>query len=179
MPPSTDVANLKTIKAIIILDNDGNRILSKYYDETYPTVKEQKGFEKTLFKKTHRANSEIVMFEGVTAVYRSVIDLFFYVVGASDENELLLASVLNSYYEAIALILRDNVEKARLFENMDSVMLITDEIVDGGIILEADPHVLAQAVATTPSTDKVPLAEQSLSQALNTAGGLLRKHLLS
>ncbi len=46
--------------------------------------------------------------------------------------QLLLASVLNSYYDAVSMILRENVEKARLFENMDSVMLITDEIVDGG-----------------------------------------------
>lgn len=38
-----------------ILDNDGNRILAKYYDKNVlPTTKEQKAFEKNLFNKTHR-----------------------------------------------------------------------------------------------------------------------------
>lgn len=30
--------------------------LLQYYDETFPTAKEQKAFEKNLFNKTHRAN---------------------------------------------------------------------------------------------------------------------------
>jgi len=30
--------------------------LIQYYDDTYPTPKEQKAFEKSLFTKTHRAN---------------------------------------------------------------------------------------------------------------------------
>ena len=39
--------SLYMIKAILILDNDGNRILSKYYDTTQlSTSKEQKEFEK-------------------------------------------------------------------------------------------------------------------------------------
>ncbi|GBO40056.1 hypothetical protein AVEN_75350-1 [Araneus ventricosus] len=47
---------LYSIEAIAILDNDGNRILAKYYGKTFPTAKEQKAFEKNLYKKTHRAN---------------------------------------------------------------------------------------------------------------------------
>ena len=29
----------RSIKAIAILDHDGNRIISKYYDATYPTLR--------------------------------------------------------------------------------------------------------------------------------------------
>lgn len=32
--------------------------------------------------------AEIVMFEGLTVVYRSNVDLFFYVVGRAEENEV-------------------------------------------------------------------------------------------
>ena len=78
-----------TIKGMAILDNDGNRLLAKYYDKNvFPTVKEQKTFEKNLFNKTHRANSEIIMLDGLTCVYRSNVDLFFYVMGSSYENEV-------------------------------------------------------------------------------------------
>jgi hypothetical protein len=77
------------IKGIAILDNDGKRILAKYYDpNTLPTAKEQKVFEKNLFNKTHRANTEIIMLENMTCVYKSNVDLYFYVMGSSHENEV-------------------------------------------------------------------------------------------
>lgn len=74
-----------------ILDNDGNRILAKYYDDNiFPTIKEQKAFEKNLFNRTHRANAEIIMLDGITCLYRSNVDLFFYVMGSSHENEVCI-----------------------------------------------------------------------------------------
>lgn len=76
---------------MLILDNDGNRILAKYYDKNvFPAVKDQKAFEKNLFNKTHRANAEIIMLDGLTCVYRSNVDLFFYVMGSSQENEVCI-----------------------------------------------------------------------------------------
>ncbi len=38
---------------------------------------------------TFSALAEIVMFEGLTCVYRSNIDLYFYVIGSSSENEVI------------------------------------------------------------------------------------------
>ena len=78
---------------MVIMDNDGNRILAKYFDSAnFPTVKEQKAFEKNLFAKTHRANSEIIMLDGLTCVYKSNVDLFFYVMGACNDNEVSLCT---------------------------------------------------------------------------------------
>ncbi|XP_025081343.1 coatomer subunit zeta-1-like isoform X3 [Pomacea canaliculata] len=154
--------SLYSIKALAILDNDGNRLFAKYYDETFPTAKEQKAFEKNLFNKTHRANAEIVMFEGMTCVYRSNVDLFFYVVGSSQENELILASVLNAFYDSISQILRKNVEKRALLDNMDAIFLAADEICDGGILLEADPNAVVQKVAIR--NEDIPLGEQTVAQ---------------
>lgn len=77
------------IKGIAILDHEGNRIFAKYYDpNVLGTIKEQKTFEKNLFNKTNRANAEIIMLDGLTCVYRSYVDLFFYVMGNSSENEV-------------------------------------------------------------------------------------------
>uniref|UniRef100_A0A8C4XQA9 Coatomer subunit zeta n=1 Tax=Falco tinnunculus TaxID=100819 RepID=A0A8C4XQA9_FALTI len=80
--------SLYTVKAVIILDNDGDRLFAKYYDDTYPSAKEQKAFEKNIFNKTHRTDSEIALLEGLTVVYKSSIDLYFYVIGSSHENEV-------------------------------------------------------------------------------------------
>ena len=41
----------------------------------------QTTFEKSLFSKTSKANNEVVMLDGLTILYRSNVDLFFYVLG--------------------------------------------------------------------------------------------------
>ncbi|KAM6957691.1 coatomer subunit zeta-2 [Aplochiton taeniatus] len=157
--------SLYTVKAVFILDNDGNRLLSKYYDkELYPSMKEQKNFEKNVFNKTHKADNEIAFVEGMTIVYKSSIDLFFYVAGSGQENELMLMAVLTCLFEALSHILRKNVEKRSLLDNMDGCFLVVDEIIDGGVILESDPQQVIQKV--NYRVDENPLSEQSVAQHL-------------
>ncbi|XP_043939885.1 coatomer subunit zeta-1 isoform X2 [Protopterus annectens] len=139
--------SLYTVKAVLILDNDGERLFAKYYDDTYPTVKEQKAFEKNIFNKTHRTDSEIALLEGLTVVYKSNIDLYFYVIGSSHENELMLMAVLNCLFDSLSQMLRKNVEKRALMDNMEGLFLAVDEIVDGGVILESDPQQVVHRVA--------------------------------
>jgi len=170
-------ASLYTIKGVAILDNDGERIFSKYYDETFPTVKEQKEFEKNLFQKTSKQNAEIIMLEGLTVVYRSNIDLYFYIMGSQFENELILVSVLNALYDAVSIMLRKNVEKRFLLDHLDGVLLAIDELVDGGVVLEADANNIVQRVALKNDTD-VPLTEQTVAQVLQTAKDQLKWSLL-
>ncbi|XP_013913488.1 PREDICTED: coatomer subunit zeta-2 isoform X1 [Thamnophis sirtalis] len=136
--------SLYTIKAIFILDSFGQRLLAKYYDNTFSSTKEQKSFERNVFNKTHKTESEIAFLEGLTIVYKSSIDLFFYVVGSSHENELMLMSVLSCLFESLSHMLRKNVEKRILIENMDGVFLVVDEIVDGGVIMESDSQQVIQ-----------------------------------
>nr|XP_025851606.1 coatomer subunit zeta-2 isoform X1 [Vulpes vulpes]XP_025851607.1 coatomer subunit zeta-2 isoform X1 [Vulpes vulpes] len=154
--------SLYTIKAVFILDNDGHRLLAKYYDDTFPSLKEQMAFEKNVFNKTSRTDSEIAFFGGMTIVYKSSIDLFLYVVGSSNENELMLMSVLTCLFESLSHVLRKNVEKRWLLENMDGAFLVLDEIVDGGVILESDAQQVIQKVNFR--ADDSSLTEQSVAQ---------------
>uniref|UniRef100_A0A3Q3G7Q9 Coatomer subunit zeta n=1 Tax=Labrus bergylta TaxID=56723 RepID=A0A3Q3G7Q9_9LABR len=159
--------SLYTVKAVFILDNDGNRLLSKYYDrELYPSMKEQKNFERNVFNKTHKADNEIAFVEGMTIVYKSSIDLFFYVVGSSQENELMLMSVLNCIFESLSQILKKNVERRCLLDNMEGVFLVVDEIIDGGVILESDPQQVLQKV-------NYRVRKLSIIQATSSASCLL------
>lgn len=118
---------------MLILDSEGNRILAKYYDKNvFPTTKEQKAYEKNLFSKTRRSDSEIIMLDGLTCVYKTSVDLYFYVMGSCNENELLLMSVLNCLFDSINMILKKDVASTNLLNNLDIVMLAFDEICDGG-----------------------------------------------
>eukprot|EP00126_Sphaerothecum_destruens_P007371 Sdes_comp19821_c0_seq1m11978 len=178
MPPCQN-SFLYTVKCILVLDNDGNRLLAKYYDSTFPTLKEQKIFEKNIFAKTHRANAEIALLEGFTVVYRSNVDLFFYVVGNHEENELMLVSVLNSFYDAVGILLRNQVEKRILLENLDCIFLALDEICDCGVILESDPTLIAQRSSMRSNHEtEIPLSEQTISQAFASARDQLTRSLL-
>ncbi|CDQ70558.1 unnamed protein product [Oncorhynchus mykiss] len=155
--------SLYTVKAVFILDNDGNRLLSKYYDtELYPSMKEQKNFEKNVFNKTHKADNEIAFVEGMTIVYKCSIDLFFYVVGSAQENEVALMNLSNAAEVTLGLPFLKNVERRCLLDNMDGVFLVVDEIIDGGVILESDPQQVIQKV--NYRADENPLSEQSVAQ---------------
>uniref|UniRef100_A0A7N8YL42 Coatomer subunit zeta n=1 Tax=Mastacembelus armatus TaxID=205130 RepID=A0A7N8YL42_9TELE len=181
MQPILLEPSLYTVKAVLILDNDGDRLYAKYYDDTYPTVKEQKAFEKNIFNKTHRTDSEIALLEGLTVVYKSNIDLFFYVIGSSHENELMLMAVLNCLFDSLSQMLRTfspkkNVERRALLENMEGLFLAVDEIVDGGVILESDPQQVVHRVALRG--DDVPLTEQTVTQVLQSAKEQIKWSLL-
>uniref|UniRef100_A0A8I6GK73 Coatomer subunit zeta n=1 Tax=Rattus norvegicus TaxID=10116 RepID=A0A8I6GK73_RAT len=158
--------SLYTVKAILILDNDGDRLFAKYYDDTYPSVKEQKAFEKNIFNKTHRTDSEIALLEGLTVVYKSSIDLYFYVIGSSYENEVRLT------VRVLPLTpLQKNVEKRALLENMEGLFLAVDEIVDGGVILESDPQQVVHRVALRVSRNCCLCLHRCCSQPKSRSNG--------
>ena len=79
------------------------------------------------------------MLDGMTCLYKSSVDLFFYVIGSGQENELLLMSVLDCLFNTVSNILRKNVDKRTLTGSMELILLAVDEMIDGGIIIEEDP----------------------------------------
>ncbi|XP_009890512.1 PREDICTED: coatomer subunit zeta-2, partial [Charadrius vociferus] len=123
----------------------------QYYDGTFPTAKEQAAFERSVFSKTHRAGGE-----------RSSVDLCVYVVGGCQENELMLSAVLACLLDTLGHLLRKEVEKRWLLDNMEGTFLVVDEIVDRGVILESDPQQVIQRLSLR--VDDNPPSEQSMSQ---------------
>lgn len=172
------------VKNMLLLDSEGKRVAVKYYsNDDWPSFAAKQTFEKSLFNKTQRANArteaEIGIFDGYIVVYKFVADLHFYVTGGDDENELILATVLQAFFEAVSILLRGAVEKKTVLENLDLVLLCLDEIVDGGIILETEPSVIASRVAMRGADADLPLSEQTISQALATAKEHLARSLLN
>ena len=159
--------SLYTVKGILILDQEGSRVLGKYYDSTFPSTKEQIAFEKQLFSKTEKANSEILMLDGLTILYKNNVDLYFYVIGGPHENELLLLSVLNCVFDSVSRIVRKDVERRAVFDNLGVILLAIDEICDGGIILESNADEVASRVALR--NEDVPIGEQTVEQVINAA----------
>ncbi|KAL3624821.1 Coatomer subunit zeta-2 [Castilleja foliolosa] len=171
-----------SVKNIILLDSEGKRIAAKYYSDDWPTNNAKLAFEKVVFTKTQKTNArteaEITMFENHIVVYKFVQDLHFYVTGGENENEVILATVLQGFFDAVDILLRGHVEKREALENLDLILLCIDEIVDGGIVLETDANTIASKVASHSLDSGAPLSEQTISQALATAREHLTRSLL-
>ncbi|RKO94926.1 snare-like protein [Caulochytrium protostelioides] len=169
-----------TIEAFILMDTEGKRIIAKYYNHVMPTLKEQAAFEKNLFDKVRRQpGGEILMLDGHIVTYKNSVDTFMVIVGSLEENELLLANVLQVFHEALTILLKGPPEKRAMMEHMDVVVLALDETIDEGVILEAEPNVIASRITRRVADNDLPLSEQSLTQALQSARDQLAKSLLS
>lgn len=167
---------------LLLLDSDGKRIAVQYFSPEWSTVTAQANFEKSVYAKTASTNAkgeaEIAMINNAIVAYKFSGDLMFFVTGSEEENEIILSTVLRAFFEAISILLRGNVEKKTVLENLDLVLLTMDETVDGGIILETDPATIAARVGMRGADNEIPLAEQTLSQAFASAREQLAKSLL-
>lgn len=171
------------VSALLVLDNEGKRIAVQYYDKackSFSSLSEQQAFEKKLHLKTAtssaRMDAEIILFEGQLCLYKFCSDACFFVFASPDENELLVMSILNALEETMSNLLRNQVSKKVLIDNLDLLLLTIDEIVDDGLILETDPVQITSRVAMK-GADKAgaPLVEQTFSQALTSAKDQLVK----
>ena len=116
---------LFSINAVLILSTeDSSRILAKYYAaphpptgaaahstnypgaNPYPTLKDQKAFEKGLLEKTSKQTSDIILYDNRVVVFKLEGDIMLYVVGAADENEILLYSVVLALRDSLNILLK-------------------------------------------------------------------------
>ncbi len=113
--------SLFSVNAILILSTDDrSRILTKYYSaphatpgstnhpgaNPYPSVKEQKTFEKGLLDKTNKQTSDVILYDGRVVVFKMEGDVMLYVVGGGDENEIMLFGVVLALRDALAILLK-------------------------------------------------------------------------
>ena len=186
---------LYTVHSVIILDSEGARIASRFY-EGPSSLKEQKAFEvkerekkkkkksekkprqKALHTKTRGAYADIVMLDKQIAVYKASGDVTIYVLGSHDNNELVLVAALESIQEALEILLRGHVSKRGMLENFDYVLLAIDETIDKGVLIETDPQTIATrcAMSDRPAAF-TPLHEQTLSQIIDTARDQIIRNL--
>jgi len=134
-----------------------------------------------LFKKTKNTNvtrtdADVIMLEQVVCVFRCAGDSRFYVVGSTEENEIILNIVLDGLYMALNSLLRGQMESRNLLDNLETVMLTVDELVDGGIILEIDPQNIVNRVLMRDDAAP-PITDMSMSQAIATAKDQLFKSM--
>merc|ERR1711974_7361 len=180
----SEIDMFKTVKAFLMLDDKGKRIIAKYYTDELADA-DRESFEQKLFEKTDKKSGDIIMLDSFVVLYKNKADINIYVLGSLDENELLLSNVLSVFMETLTIMFRSSeyeyeyesvIDKKLILENLDYVLLAVDELLDEGIILEGDAELIATRVSMKTEGD-VPLSEQTISQALRTAREQIKKTL--
>ena len=75
---------------------------------------------------------DIILYDGHLAVYRHSLDLILYFIAGPSENELMISSALSALTDALQMLLRNQLEKRGVLENLDLVLLCLDETIDDG-----------------------------------------------
>jgi coatomer subunit zeta len=94
---------------------------------------------------------DIILYDGRLAVYKHSLDLIFYLIANQDENELMINTALSAFSDAVHMLLRNQVEKRAVLENLDLVLLCLDETIDEGY------------VTPIPRTQSIPTAKNHSS----------------
>ena len=121
MPMAPNMA-LHSVIAVLILSTDtaaeSSRLFVKYYAAPhispahptpappYTTLKDQKAFEKGLFEKTAKQTSDVILYDNKVVVFKMEGDVMLYVVGGSEENEILLYNVVLALRDSLSILLK-------------------------------------------------------------------------
>jgi len=184
-----------------MLNGEGNRICARYCNVSVSAAAGQKSklstdlalqrtLELGLFRKmqvmtevpAEASVEDIFEFDGsYLVVFKPVDDVFVFVVSEINENEIIISDTLGTFCGALDLLLRGQVYEENILNNLKAVLLCLDELVDQeGIILESDSQELASRVGQQSYfTDAIPMGEQTLTQALQTARDQITRSILS
>lgn len=154
-----------TIRAIVVLDLNGKRLLAKYHDDKINS----KQFEREIFNrtKTHKTRNELLVLDNYIILHRCISSLHMYVVGGSttyDENPLILDRVLCCLVETVTTLINRSTDNPTVFDCLDQIILAFDEICDEGVVLEIDPSLVLERVCL-----RAGVADQSMAQVLQNA----------
>lgn len=114
--------SLFSVNAILILStDDSSRILAKYYSpphppanqgnnypgaNPYPSLKDQKAFEKGLLEKTSKQTTDVILYDNRVVMFKTESDVMLYLVAGADENEILLYSVILALRDSLNILLK-------------------------------------------------------------------------
>ena len=114
--------SLHSVIAVLILSTDtspeSSRLFAKYYNaphtsaaqptptQPYASLKEQKAFEKGLLEKTAKQTSDVILYDNKVVVFKMESDVMLYVVGNSEENEILLYNVILALRDTLSILLK-------------------------------------------------------------------------
>ena len=146
-----------SIKFFLLLDNSGNRIYCSYYlnsseeNKELNSIENQKNFEKNLCNIISKSNIDridldIINFENYNILCKVNGEVNIFIGIKDDDNEVLLEKIYDIFESQLFDIVQDNLSREKIFRCYDKLVILIDEIIYGGIILNLDKDSLNERV---------------------------------
>ena len=147
------------IKFLLILDNSGKRIYCNYYTKEYETLESQLEFESRLSKITatysvDKDNIDIFNFENYNIICKIDKEIAIFIGQNENDNELLLNEVFKMFEIQLFNFVGDNLTRDKILNHYNDIVLLIDEFITGGIVLNIDEHSLFERVKNAEKTQK-------------------------
>ena len=163
------------IKFIIILDNNGKLIYGKYFIDK--DQERQREFEKQLcfqVKNLNITQGELDIFNiDDYNVFIKIIGEIAYFIGVNEEdNECLGYNFCMIFENCLGSVISDNFDRKKIFDNLDKIMLIIDEMVDNGLIINTDPDSIQKLISLQDESGSKFISFGTSEQTSSSGGGL-------
>ena len=157
------------IKFILILDNSSKRLYSIYYTDDYNTLESQLDFELRLSKMTAKYSVEknevdIFNYEKYNIICEINKEIAIFIGQDEEDNELLLQEFFSMFKIQLFNFIGDDLSREKLLKHYKEIVMLIDEMVVGGIILNTDEHSLY---------NRVNNSEKKQKKEEKTSGGLM------
>ena len=154
---------------MFVLDKEGNALIAKYYNSPDLSDKNMRDFETRLFKaskasksSSFESNSFFIIYcldgffsvDGQMAFFRVYDDISMFVVGAENDWDLVISEVLDTIHECFDEAFSHVIDRESLINNMTAVILIIDELIDGGIIMASESSTILDRINIKLSDSK-------------------------
>ena len=90
--------------------------------------------------------NDIMTVENYVAIFRCYVDMSIYILGEKDDNEIILAMVLDTVHECFDKVFKHSIERKSLINNMTAVILVIDELIDQGIVMATDSQTILKRI---------------------------------
>ena len=163
------------IKFIIILDNSGKLIYGKYFIDK--DQEKQREFEKQLcfqVKNLNITQGELDIFNiDDYNVFVKIIGEIAYFIGVNeDDNECLGYNFCKIFENCLGSITNDNFDRQKIYDNLDKIMLVIDEMVDNGLIINTDPDSIEKLISHQDGSESKFISFGTSEQSSSSGGGL-------
>ena len=163
------------IKFIIILDNSGKLIYGRYF--IGKDQERQREFEKQLcfqVKNLNISQDELDIFNiDDYNIFVKIIGEIAYFIGINEnDNECLGYNFCKIFENCLGSITNDNFDRQKIFDNLDKIMLIIDEMVDNGLIINTDPESIEKLISHQNESGSKFISFGTSEQSSSSGGGL-------
>ena len=163
------------VKFIIILDNSGKLIYSKYF--TSKDQIKQCEFEKQLCFQVKNLNIEageldIFNIEDYNVFVKIIGEIAFFVGINEEDNECLGYNFCRIFENCLGNITNDNYDRVKIFDNLEKIIVMIDEMLDNGVVINTQEDSITKLISHEDESGGKFISFGTNENSTSSGGGL-------